>query len=175
MQQPLEIYKNLYYNICVIKNKGNESKIHFRNKQKKEVLVMGLDNGITIKTKNDKATRILSDYFVELHLGEDMEDDLCYWRKCHGIRSDIMTALGFVDDGEHFEYDMTIGDLMTVRDVLIPYLAGTDNGWESPIWDRIEMVDIVAESVRSITKLLEVIDVYELSDEDIEIKFYDSY
>lgn len=55
---------------------------------------MGLDNGIMVKRIDDKEIvlpRFARAWYNETLLSKEVE--ICYWRKCHGIRDSIVTLL----------------------------------------------------------------------------------
>lgn len=135
---------------------------------------MGLDNGITVRAKTQLAVDMFEDYFNELHLNTTNHEELCYWRKCQGIRADILDIAHVIDD-EGWEYTLTLADLQKIVNILASYLTDPNKDWWSVIWDRVEMVSIVTESLRTLCKFLEVVREWSLTDDDFEIIFYDSY
>ena len=78
---------------------------------------MGLDNGIRICKKNLNSSIILNESFIP------SDYEVCYWRKCWGIRNDIIDYLRntYELQEELYEYELTLADLQAIYDILLSW------------------------------------------------------
>lgn len=134
---------------------------------------MGLDNGIILKLKDKTLPQDfpgeLDDYEKE-HLSRTGELEVAYWRKCWGIRNEIVNMLHMKnDEGEHIiEHD----DVKPIRRILISYMH--PNYWEEnadSIWEYDEMVENLIDQLIK----LKWLEYYLREHKDAECYFYDSY
>lgn len=128
---------------------------------------MGLDNGIVLRFKTDP---YLPSY-VKLEKFDEGEYEVCYWRKCQGIRHEILCALGKNDnDDDEPEYDLTPNSLKKIRDIIYDQLSNPDD-WYSSIWDMDEMVCHLGQDIVNLSWLIKF-----MKDEPhATAYFYDSY
>lgn len=147
---------------------------------------MGLDNGIILRHRNkEKIEKILPNY-VNIGIDDYYTDtnqkskndtlwDVCYWRKCWGLRDRILEVLKNKgsDDFEQYEFELMPDNLRAIRDILIDYLTRPflwDNENRS-IWDFKNMIDHLAQDVVNISWLINVLE----CDHKASAFFYDSY
>lgn len=137
---------------------------------------MGLDNGIVLKAKED----IEVPTFLEVRqanypyepiaaIPAGKSEEICYWRKCWGIRNEIMWDIGL--DEDVYCCELTSDDVENIIIILEKYIRKDyydehhRSIWE---WKRI---------VPSLMRQAEILSwANELLEEDkIELEFYDSY
>lgn len=140
---------------------------------------MGLDNGIVLRYRNvEKLEQLIPNY---VRIDKDFDDDhevfwdVCYWRKCWGLRAKILRVLSHhaSDDEEKYEWDLTIDDLIGIRDIIIGYLVDPDK-WDDEdmsIWMFRDMVAQFAQEIVNLTWLIE----FMRRDHKASAYFYDSY
>lgn len=141
---------------------------------------MGLDNGIIVKAKTLRGSRFLEKYFSHLDkLGNGYE--LAYWRKCYNVRSKILEWVKNAYDAGEFELNLT--DLVQVLDVM-KYFLDKEHWYEEggSIWTWEEQLRNIADVIYNVTKFVEYLEdgegdlpEDEVSAEDFEILWYDSY
>ena len=143
---------------------------------------MGLDNGLRIKGKTIKGKNFLNQYCKEI---KDEYDpnwyDLGYWRKCWNIRQRFLDVFKDRYNEDEQEIKFKISDIpIIVNDVLKYFLD--ENNWNynnsySQIFDWYEELPSIANAIHNLLFLIEDIERAEdpITDEDIEISFYDSY
>lgn len=141
---------------------------------------MGLDNGIIVKAKTLRGSRFLEKYFSYLDkLGNGYE--LAYWRKCYNVRSKILEWVKNAYDAGEFELNLT--DLVQVLDVM-KYFLDKEHWYEEggSIWTWEEQLRNIADVIYNVTKFVEYLEdgegdlpEDEVSAEDFEILWYDSY
>lgn len=141
---------------------------------------MGLDNGIVVKAKTLRGSRFLEKYFSYLDKF-DGGYELAYWRKCYNVRGKILECVKNAYDAGDFELDTT--DLVQVLEVM-KYFLDKEHWYEDggSIWTWEEQLRNTANIIYNITRFLEYIEdgdgdvpEDEVSAEDFEITWYDSY
>ena len=140
---------------------------------------MGLDNGIMIKPRTERGRNYLERNFPGNRDGEKYE--FGYWRKCWNIREK------FIDD---FNYDkeeqiivFEIKDIPAIIETLKYFLDENNwkyNGKTSLIFSWYEEIASIANAIHDLYLFLDYIDEGadnedDVTDEDFEIYFYDSY
>lgn len=140
---------------------------------------MGLDNGIVIRPKTEKGRSYLERNFPGNRDGGKY--DFGYWRKCWNIREK------FIDD---FNYDkeeqvivFEIKDIPAIIETLKYFL--NENNWvydghTSSIFNWYEEIPSIAIAINDLYRFVDYIDEGadnedDVTDEDFEIYFYDSY
>ena len=142
---------------------------------------MGLDNGIIIKGKNEFAKSYLEEHFSYLKEYSDAYE-FGYWRKCYNIRKRFIDTFNY--DYEKGEIRFTIKDIPKIIEVL-KYFLNEDN-WimgnafnnGSCVFGWVEELPSIASAIRDLAFFYNdgyYGDEIELTDEDFEIYFYDSY
>ena len=132
---------------------------------------MGLDNGVCI-IRNEYTHNIPELKCFELDYDKEHKYDFeaAYWRKCWGLRNDVLYLLGksCTDEGE---LHLTKGDVDHIIELLQSY--NSDN-WEDSIWDWDDeewpYSEKIKDDIESLKVLRGLMDKYEL-----EVCFYDSY
>ena len=130
---------------------------------------MGLDNGITICKKNLNSSIILNESFI-------LSDyEVCYWRKCWGIRNDIIDYLHntYEIQEELYEYELTLADLQAIYDILLSwYNKKKWNESGRSIWDWKTIKEQLRYDCNRLAYLIAKKEVYW---DDLPVYFYDSY
>ena len=133
---------------------------------------MGLDNGIDVK-RNEYTESIPELKRFETDWGKKYKLDfpITYWRKCWGLRNDILFLIGkrWASE-EEYEFSLTKDDVDDIIELLGTYNA--DN-WEDSIWEwdgDDNYSEYVKQNIEDLKTLRALMDKYEL-----EVYFYDSY
>ena len=128
---------------------------------------MGLDNYITIKNKKRSELPKLFHY----PLDEDYNGvDICYWRKCWGLRRDILTGIGQPTGGNDYEIRLSRADVLYIWRLLIDYLRNPRH-WQDSIWDFSE----IKKNLRRQKWNLCLLYYWMKRHPEAEVYFYDSY
>lgn len=142
---------------------------------------MGLDSGIIIKHKTKAGEEFLKKNFK--HLEENYapgEYEFGYWRKCWNIRERFFDVFrDRIEDHNWVEIEFKLSDIPMIVNKVLKYFLDEDN-WEyegcySQVFTWIEELPSIATAMRDLTIFYEMVIEEELSDEDFEISFYDSY
>ena len=146
---------------------------------------MGLDNGIEVRAKTPAGKRYLDSFPRRFGIeGEYIEGfktyEIAYWRKCWNIRRailDIVTYRNTKNDGD-FCFYFGADVLADIADRLKDFL--NEDYWResegSSIWTWTEAVVNIARGIQTIRFILEDIEYgEEVTAEDLEFRFYDSY
>lgn len=147
---------------------------------------MGLDNGIVLKAKEDisvPSELMLTKYdvcgrFNSDDIGEPLDiipkDELveiCYWRKCWGIRNEIVYCLGKYNLGAEYAYKIPFDTIDEVCDIINKFTKEYYyNMYARSIWDWDEMVDKLKLQITRLEWCKRL-----LKEDKIELEFYDSY
>ena len=130
---------------------------------------MGLDNGIVIrKLPEGKIKEIPNFLKIEVYGNGDVE--IAYWRKCWGIRNDIITKLHLSDTD--YSYKLDIEDIAAIIKLLSKYFS--QDYWEEnadSIWEFDEYFDNMLQNMLN----LKWLENYMILNPDIKVEFYDSY
>lgn len=140
---------------------------------------MGLDIGVVIKPKTEAAREYLKAEFPSNRdeYSTDIEYEFGYWRKTWNIRRRVIDVFE-LPNHDDANMTMTLDQLKIFRDEVLEFFLDKSH-WEykgetSLIFSwEVELVPI-ANSIRDITLFFEYLD-EDLTDEDFEIYFYDSY
>lgn len=141
---------------------------------------MGLDNGIVLKAKEDisvPSELILTKYDVWKNFNSDDIDEpldiipkdeqveICYWRKCWGIRNEIIHCL------EKCAYKIPLNKLDEICDIINKFTEEKYyDMYARSIWDWDEMVDKLKLQITRLEWCKRL-----LKEDKIELEFYDSY
>lgn len=138
---------------------------------------MGLDNGISLRFKNNEPRWVNKLYHYEF----DGSYELAYWRKCWNIRELILAMLeefGHKVDNETFAYTLSAKELLiisrTIKKTLLNKKCWTEHYEEGlTIWDwksiKRGYIRQCQMCIRYAKKLMK------LNPDDYVIEFYDSY
>lgn len=138
---------------------------------------MGLDNAIMLKTnilnKNIKVPKC----FNHEKWYEPGEYEVCYWRKCWGVRDKIITEV-FKRKRFSDEYEFTIAPNDVIKIIKILKYYDNKKNWDrdnSTVWWYKE--DKIHKQIRKQIKCLKKLYLFlrKYSKEDIICYFYDSY
>lgn len=137
---------------------------------------MGLDNGIYVKSNKRKITRedlpVIINYPFEKDYNDNVE--IIYWRKCWGLRNDVMNTFGwrFAPEEQYiFEIDKPEQVLQFIE-LISSWL--NEEKWQEEgdsIWDYNEMRETLIQNIIN----LAVIYMYMIMYPDVYLEFYDSY
>lgn len=129
---------------------------------------MGLDNGITLRTRKtlDPPSWVHIDEITVLEQVRTYE--ICYWRKCHNIRAEIIDVIG---ESVDVTYELSIPELKDIQRKLIKLIKDGGDAWSDCRWSYDEMLPSLAQDIANITWLIE----YLKSDRTAYVYFYDSY
>lgn len=140
---------------------------------------MGLDNGFEIRGKSYDGDEFLEEFgqsypdFVKTY-GSHKVYELAYWRKCYNIRHKMFDSFPQFEDADGGK--IKISELPKLKGILTYFLK--KKNWTvdgSSIWTWEEQLPCIANQIFLITKLMEDIEDEGITDDDIEIEFYDSY
>ena len=136
---------------------------------------MGLDNGIEIKAKSSRGIKYLAENH-NFYFNSD-SNEIGYWRKCWNIRRRVLDAFDDKDyngDGGYI-YLTSVEDLVNMAETLKYFLY--EENWEEgeSIWEWYIMLPSVAQAIKRLRYLIENIENEEISIDDLNIYFYDSY
>ena len=135
---------------------------------------MGLDNGICIK-KNALTQLInINDTFIDSNDNINAID-ITYWRKCWGLRNDIMeylTTKYHVND-DYYSFNLEVEDIKQIIEILISWYDKKKWNSESrSIWTWKEIKGNLLNSIRNLSYLLGKMEDYP---NGFIVYFYDSY
>lgn len=132
---------------------------------------MGLDNSIEIK-RNEYSNKIkaLKQFEADWDKDKTWDFEVCYWRKCWNVRSDILNVLSAPYNGEGGTIDVAESELQDILRVLKSYNEKTWDDFQS-IWTWEEQKPHMKRYIKNIKKLIKLKKKYP----ELEIYFVDSY
>ena len=133
---------------------------------------MGLDNGFCINHIDRKEIPSFVKLPFENMVNYDGGIDICYWRKCWGIRNDILSWLHVTEKNDsHTNVDAE--DIPGIIEILENYCSKEywDDNADS-IWDFSEAIDFML--IQQIINLKWLYN-YMLEHPEVTCYFYDSY
>lgn len=134
---------------------------------------MGLDNGIRLKLPEGKP---IPKWVPRREHRPEEVDDICYWRKCWGIRSAILNVLD--PEGKREAeilwgyYPIEVEDIPAIIRALKPFFS--KEYWKEnadSIWEFDEIFESLLDNVIKLEKLKEYLE----ENKDASCVFYDSY
>ena len=131
---------------------------------------MGLDNGINvIRTIETSKIKVLQEFEESWDDEHKYDFHVCYWRKCWGLRNDILYLIGKQWDQltDEYKFKLTINDIDNIIKLLKSYNAKT---WENSIWSWHEHKTHNKKHIKNLKKLKKL-----MKKHSIEVYFYDSY
>ena len=135
---------------------------------------MGLDNGICVK-KNALTQLInLNNTFIDSNDNSN-EIDITYWRKCGGLRNDIMEYLTtkYNINDDYYSFNLEVEDIKQIVEILISWYDKKKWNSESrSIWTWKEIKGNLLDSIRNLSYLLGKMEDYP---HGFIVYFYDSY
>lgn len=142
---------------------------------------MGLDNGITLttRTKLDLNDWEIKPDYITVEFDEWGTEDsnkgyvynICYWRKCWNVRSDILEILDAGRERGIYRIE-TVSQVLRIREALVNYLLYPER-WGDSIWSMDEMAPHLAQDIMNLGWLVDYMK--EHKGEKFVIEFYDSY
>ena len=136
---------------------------------------MGLDNGIVLKAKTSRGIEYLAENHDFYFYGNDNE--IGYWRKCWNIRREILNAFddkGYDGNGGYINLT-SVEDLVNMAETLKYFLREENWEEEESIWDWYIELPAIANPIKKLRYLIEDIENENVSIDDLNIYFYDSY
>ena len=117
--------------------------------------------------QNEKIRNTLAVFAPSYH---PTEAEICYWRKCWGIRKDILDIVA--DDaypGNDGEFFLNIEDIEKIIAILKTY---NKRNWDTldTIWEWDEMKDTIKNQIKRLKELKKL-----MKKDTIFPRFYDSY
>lgn len=128
---------------------------------------MGLDNGILIKSHIEEAKEFYPTNYV---YKSDNSIEVCYWRKCWGIRNEIINKFHFPQDCGSYKLDKE--DISVIIKIILKFCNSEyykENA--DSIWEYDEMINNLTTQIVNLKLLTKIWDKYP----DLEVEFYDSY
>jgi len=143
---------------------------------------MGLDNGIIVQGKNKNVKSMLKERYAYLEESYNPgEYEFGYWRKSWNIRQRFLDVLYFKEqEQEHSGIILlSIEDIPVIVNKVLKYFL-VESNWEyrdcsSTAFTWIEQLPSIARSIYDLSSLYEDIKNKGITDDEIEIYFYDSY
>ena len=136
---------------------------------------MGLDNGIRLKAKTSRGIEYLTEnhnfYFY------DDDNEIGYWRKCWNIRDKVLDAFddkGYDGNGGYINLT-SVEDLINMAETLKYFLREENWDRSDSIWDWYIVLPSIADAIKKLRNLIEDIEYEDISIDDLNIYFYDSY
>ena len=134
---------------------------------------MGLDNGINI-VRNDYSNKIkaLKRFTSPYDKDKTYPFEVCYWRKCWNVRSNIFDIIG-VENAYQYQFALDVPMIEEIISVLKSYNAKTweYGGWNGSIWEWSEHKKFNRRHIRKLKRLVKIMKKYP----DLKVYFYDSY
>lgn len=133
---------------------------------------MGLDNGIVIKKIAREQIGLIPPYIEgdTTEYNNEIRIEVAYWRKCWGIRNEIINILHMNSD--QYITEIGVEDIPAIIRMLYKFLS--EEYWSKygdSIW---EYEDIKEKLVQNIINLKWLYYFMQKND-NIEVEFYDSY
>lgn len=136
---------------------------------------MGLDNGICVR-RTPETTKIKELEVFNRDWDTELKYDfsVTYWRKCWGLRNDVLFLIGkrWASE-EEWKFKLTKDDVDNIIELLVSYNEET---WEDSIWEWTSeeegwsYSEYVKQNIEDLKLLRQFMDKY-----DLEVYFYDSY
>jgi hypothetical protein len=132
---------------------------------------MGLDNGIMLKAP----LSVLKENKYPIPITErdvyESDIEICYWRKCWGIRNQIIKHLG--ENIDKIYYPLVLNDIEQIINILVPF-GLSEEYWDNEaqsIWDYNEYLEVTCRYIVNLHWLKWFMTQYP----EYEVYFYDSY
>lgn len=136
---------------------------------------MGLDNGISIRrTRETNQIEELKVFNLDWDKELRYDFEVTYWRKCWGLRNNILFLIGkrWAPE-EEYEFKLAKDDIDNIIKLLSSYDEET---WDDSIWEWTSeeegwsYSEYIKQNIEDLKLLRQLMDKYEL-----EVYFYDSY
>ena len=136
---------------------------------------MGLENGIRMKAKTSAGIKYIAEnkdfYF------DDDDNEIAYWRKCWNIKRVILDTFsdkGYDGNGGHIDLT-TVADLVDCAEALKYFLDESNWDDSESIWEWYIQLPMIAMAIKRLRVLIEDIEDGEISIDDLNTYFYDSF
>lgn len=140
---------------------------------RKEMVIIGLDNGIVIRHKEGKVIFIPKKCYEDKYLFDDNPHyEIAYWRKCWGIRNEIIRM--FADESLYDSYDIVL-DRDDIKKLISLMKKFTKRVYWDEHADSLWTYDEFKNRQKRIVKNLKWLYWYMRKDPEVEAYFYDSY
>ena len=140
------------------------------------MFIIGLDNGIYVKSNKRIITREQLPNGIIYPFNEDYEGsvEIAYWRKCWGLRNDIMNTFGWrARPSDEWEFEIStpaqVIDLITLIAKWLDKERWEDEG--DSIWEYDDIKNMLIQNIIN----LSIIQSYMTINPDVYLEFYDSY
>ena len=137
---------------------------------------MGLDNGIYVKSNKRIITREQLPNGIIYPFNKDYEGDveIAYWRKCWGLRDDIMNTFGWrTRSSDEWKFEIsTPAQVIDLIELIAKWLD--KERWEDEgdsIWEYDDIKNMLIQNIIN----LSIIQSYMTINPDVYLEFYDSY
>ena len=140
------------------------------------MFIIGLDNGIYVKSNKRIITREQLPNGIIYPFNKDYEGsvEIAYWRKCWGLRNDIMNTFGWRTKSPD-EWKFEISTPAQVIDLIALIAKWLDKErWEDEgdsIWEYDDIKNMLVQNIIN----LSIIQSYMTINPDVYLEFYDSY
>ena len=140
------------------------------------MFIIGLDNGIYVKSDKRVITREQLPNGIIYPFNKDYEGsvEIAYWRKCWGLRNDIMSIFGWwTKSPDEWQFEInTPAQVIDLIELIAQWLD--KERWEDEgdsIWEYDEILPILQRDVIN----LAIIAGFMENNPDVYLEFYDSY
>ena len=140
------------------------------------MFIIGLDNGIYVKSNKRTISREQLPNGIIYPFNKDYEGDveIAYWRKCWGLRNDIMNTFGWrTKSPDEWKFEIsTPAQVIDLIELIAKWLD--KERWENDgdsIWEYEEVREMLIQQIIN----LALIHGYMSSNPDVYLVFYDSY
>lgn len=136
---------------------------------------MGLDNGVLVKSTKRQLTRADLPVGIFYPFEQDYGDgiEIVYWRKCWGLRTDIMNTLGWRTSLDPYRYEISKpAQVLEFIEVVASWLD--EERWEedgNSIWTYEEIRRNLIHSLVNLGMMY----AYMIDNPDVYLEFYDSF
>ena len=136
---------------------------------------MGLDNGVLVKSTKRQLTRADLPVGIFYPFEQDYSDgiEIVYWRKCWGLRTDIMNTLGWRTSLDPYRYEISKpAQVLEFIEVVASWLD--EERWEEDgdsIWTYEEIRRNLIHSLVNLGMMY----TYMIDNPDVYLEFYDSF
>ena len=134
---------------------------------------MGLDNGIVLVTKHKIKQEDIPDYIDLSDYKEENNSysyDICYWRKCWGLRNWFLREAYPNWDLDQYRFQMTEREVNILLKIIRHYLRHPED-WNDSIWEFDEIKPCLREQQWNLVLLR----TWMRKHPDAYVYFYDSY
>lgn len=129
--------------------------------------------------KTVRGKKFLNEWFKHNEYEYDPDKyEFLYFRKCWNIRERFIEVFRDKYDSEKCQINLTIPDIYTVVEKVLKYFLIEENWYRDnsgSMWEWHQELRTIALGIQDLREFMEYADEYLITDDDIEIYFYDSY